>query len=65
MAADASAFRRAKHFDIRYLYVLQQCREEGRFSVEYVNTALNKADIFTKRMPLVMFRKFLPWLLGD
>ena len=34
MAADSSAFRRAKHFDIRYLFVLQHCGEGGRFSVE-------------------------------
>ena len=63
MAADASAFRRTKHFDIRYLYVLQQCRDEGRFRIEYVNTALNKADVFTKRMPHAVFKRFKPWLL--
>ena len=64
MAADASAFRRTKHFDIRYLYVLQQSRELGKFRIEYVNTAFNKADVFTKRMPYATFRKFVPWLLG-
>ena len=64
MAADSSAFRRAKHFDVRYLFVLQHCGEGGRFSVEYVNTALNKADVLTKSMPLAVFRKFIPWYLG-
>ena len=64
MAADSSAFRRAKHFDVRYLFVLQHCGEGGRFSVEYVNTALNKADVLTKSMPLAVFRKFVPWYLG-
>ena len=42
-----------------------QSRELGRFRVEYVNTALNKADVFTKRMPYATFRKFVPWLLGS
>ena len=64
MAADSSAFRRAKHFDIRYLFVLQHCGEGGRFRVEYVNTAQNRADVLTKSMPLAVFRKFIPWYLG-
>ena len=56
-SGSAGALRRTKHFDIRYLFILQHCRS-GKYKVQYVPTDDNVADIFTKPLGKEKHRKF-------
>lgn len=43
-------FKTNKHFDIKTSYLREQ-REAGKLTLEYVPTALNRADLLTKTLP--------------
>lgn len=47
--------KRSKHIDIRYHFVREQFKEE-KFSLDYVRTDDQVADIFTKAIPKVRFQ---------
>lgn len=54
---------RSKHIDLRYHFVREKL-EEGLFSLRYVTTKENLADIFTKILPRVQFQYLLSRILN-
>jgi hypothetical protein len=50
MAANPVNNKRSKHIDIRYKW-LHELVDDGTFSLEYVQSDLNLADLFTKSQP--------------
>ena len=61
---DQSANSRTKHIDLRHHY-LYDMANNGMISLNYVATACNLADIFTKALGTAPFRKLRDYLLGD
>ena len=56
-ADHAGNFNRTKHIDVRYHFVRERITK-GNVRVDYVSTAENVADIFTKALPREPFFKF-------
>ena len=48
--------KRTKHIDVRHNF-LRDCFEKGEISMEFVATADQVADIFTKALPRDVFEK--------
>ena len=61
---DQSANNRTKHIDLRHHY-LYDMANNGTISLNYVATARNIADIFTKALGTAPFRTLRDYLLGD
>ena len=55
-------YQRSKHIDILYHYV-RECLLNSKFTLEYIETSANLADIFTKALDAVNYREFTQ-LLG-
>ena len=51
-----------KHIDLRYHFI-REAVEDGKVKMEYIPTADNVADIFTKALPKPRFQQFVA-LLG-
>jgi len=48
--------KRTKHIDVKYHFIREK-QQDGTINVEYVDTTLQLADIFTKPLDAVRFRK--------
>ncbi len=64
IAHSLSSSGRTKHLDIR-LQFIKQMISKGKVKVEYVPGTSNIADIFTKPLGRVNFKKLSEWLLSD
>ena len=49
--------QRSKHIDIHYHYV-RECLLNNKFSIEYIETTNNAADLFTKPLDATKHSKF-------
>ena len=50
--------KRTRHIDVRYYFCREQ-QDQGRIKVQYVNTANNLADRFTKTFSRIKHADFL------
>jgi protein involved in temperature-dependent protein secretion len=55
LANDHRFHARTKHIDIRYHFIREHI-EVGDLKLEYINTADNAADMFTKALPSATFK---------
>ena len=55
---------RAKHIDVKYHFI-RHLIEEQKIKLEYINTKMNIADVFTKSLPQQIFKNFLKYLFLD
>jgi hypothetical protein len=55
--------QRSRHY-AQHLHYARQCVTEGKMNVEYIESALNAADIFTKPIVCAKLFRFLRSLLG-
>ena len=56
MARDPVAYRRTKHFDIRYHYI-RELVSSGKVLIDYISTTDMIADVLTKPLPLTAFQR--------
>jgi hypothetical protein len=61
LARNAIGNTRSKHIDLKYHFI-RDCIEQGSVTVEYVSGNDNAADILTKALGNVKFKKFLRML---
>jgi hypothetical protein len=59
VAVNGGVSKRSKHIDVRYHYIVEKI-EKGLINVEHISGNENFADIFTKPVANVIFRKFVP-----
>ncbi len=62
IANHSTNFHRTKHIEVKYL-IIRKHLEDGKFKLIYVRTADNLADILTKPLPGVAFKRFTNELL--
>jgi hypothetical protein len=58
LAKDNKFHARTKHIGLRYHFI-REAVEDGKVKMEYIPTADNVADIFTKVLPRTKFDKFV------
>ena len=58
LSKDNKFHSRTKHIDLHYHFI-REAVDEGKINVEYVPTAENVADIFTKALPRPKFESFV------
>ena len=63
LAKDPIAHSRTKHIDVRYHYI-RELVSFGKVAVDYIPTEDMKADILTKPLPFVAFKRCIGGLLG-
>jgi hypothetical protein len=61
LAKDNKFHSRTKHIDLRYHFI-REAVEDGKIKVEYIPTAENVADIFTKPLSKPKFQEFVKML---
>ena len=54
--------KHSKHIDIQYYYI-RDVIEQGKLDLAFVEGSKNPADILTKNLGQILFKRFLP-LLG-
>ena len=55
----------SKQLDLRELKVRQDFIKNSKYTVEYIKSADNIADFFTKLVPYPLFAKFRPKLITN
>jgi hypothetical protein len=63
IAKDPVGHRRTKHIDVRYHYI-RQLITHGKATIAYLPTEDMVADILTKPLPLVVFKRCIQGLLA-
>jgi hypothetical protein len=63
LAKDPIAYSRTKHIDVRYHYI-HELVSFSKTTVDYIPTEDMKADILTKPLPFVAFKRCIRGLLG-
>jgi 3D (Asp-Asp-Asp) domain-containing protein len=63
IAKDPVGHRRTKHIDVRYQYI-RQLITHGKATIAYLPTEYMVADILTKPLPLVVFKRCIQGLLA-
>ena len=54
---DTKFHRRAKHIEIRYMYMRNDLVEKGKLRVQHIPGKDQPADIFTKQLPIDSFTR--------
>jgi len=58
LAVNPAFHARTKHIRVRQHFI-RECVDAGDIDLEYIPTALQLADIFTKGLPIIKFEKFV------
>ena len=58
LSKDNKFHSRAKHIDLRHHFI-REAVDEGKINVQYIPTAENVSDIFTKALPRPKFKFFI------
>jgi hypothetical protein len=64
MSSNPTMNARTKHIDLRYHFTRERCLT-GEIDVTKIPTAQNLADMFTKSLPVQVFRSFRDQLVSD
>jgi hypothetical protein len=51
--------KKSKHVDIRYHFI-RDLVAEGKIAVSFIQGSKNPADLLTKNLDVILFRKFIP-----
>ena len=64
-AQDPSSHKKTRHIDIAYHFVREQVSEFKNLAVQYVESARNFGDAFTKCLPLPTFRRLFKGIFNS